>query len=173
METALTDTEQQELVRLLKKMEPGFLPFDIFVQMARLNVMAIIEFVPLRLNAAGNAEVLLLTRGADDPLWPNEVHTPGTVIRPTDTEAKEYLAFERIVKDELKGVKTSAPYFVGSTLHASKRGMEKAQVFWVEVLEEPIVGNFYEVDNLPENMMESQISFVKQAAKSFLEVKAR
>lgn len=164
---SVTKTEIAELTRLLKKLEPGFLPLDIFMEIARLAVLPIIEFVPLRVNKNGEVEVLLLSRDADDPLWPNELHVPGTVIRPTDTEGKIYRAFERILDDELKGTKTTPPHYVGSNLHKSKRGMEQAQIYWIEVTAEPNVGEFYPVFRLPTNVMESQLNFIKLAAKSY------
>lgn len=167
----LRDDDQAQLVSLLKQLEPGFLPYDIFVQIARLTVLSIIEFVPLRTNPAGKVEVLLLARGSDDPIWPNELHTPGTVVRPTDTEGKIYLAFERILKEELGGLKVSPPHYVGSRLQKSKRGTEQAQIFWIEVMEDTEVGSFYELDKLPLNTMESQINFIKQAAANYQEVR--
>ena len=162
----MTKEETNKLVELLKQIEPGFLNFDVFVQIARLVVLSIIEFVPLRIKG-DKIEVLLLSRGGDDPIWPNELHVPGTVIRPTDNENKIYMAFDRIINDELGGTKMSEPYFVGSILHKSKRGSEHAQVYWVEVLEKPKVGKFYPVDELPDNLIESQTKFIKQASKSF------
>ena len=162
----MTKEETNKLVELLKQIEPGFLNFDVFIQIARLVVLSIIEFVPLRIKG-DKIEVLLLSRGGDDPIWPNELHVPGTVIRPTDNENKIYMAFNRIINEELKGTKLSEPYFVGSILHKSKRGAEHAQVYWVEVKEEPKVGKFYPVDELPTNLIESQIKFIKQASKSF------
>lgn len=166
----MNKADEKRLVELLAKLEPGFLPYGIFVQIARLVVLSIIEFVPLRLNNS-KVEVLLLERSMEDPIWPGQLHTPGTVIRPTDTEGKIYLAFERILKDELQGTSVSEPHYVGSSLHKSKRGMEQAQIFWVEVLETPKVGKFYEVDALPPEFMESQSKFVRQAANSFLAFK--
>lgn len=164
--TDLNKDQQAQLVQLLSQLEPGFLPFDIFLQLARLTVLSIIEFVPLRWHE-GKVEVLLLEREPGDPIWPGEVHVPGTVIRPTDTEGKMYLAFERILKDELQGTPSSDPHFVGSTLHPSKRGMEQAQIFWVEVTGEPRIGHFYAADALPANLIESQRAFIAQAVKSF------
>lgn len=168
----MTKEEENELVRLLKKLEPGFLPYEIFVQIARLAVLPIIEFVPLRLNNTGAAEVLLLSRSEDDPIWPGELHTPGTVVRPTDTEGQIYLAFERITKYELQGTEISQPYFVGSILHKSKRGTEQAQIFWVEVIGEPKTGTFYPVNELPPNTIGSQVAFIKQATESYIRARA-
>ncbi len=158
--------EEKQLADLLSKLEPGFLPYEIFVQIARLVVLSIIEFVPLRTNN-GVVEVLLLEREPDDDIWPGEVHTPGTVVRPTDSSGDIYKAFERIRQDELKGIKISNGHFVGTQLHSSRRGMEHAQIFWVEVYEDPIVGTFYPVNELPPNMMESQIDFIKLAVNSY------
>ena len=160
-------SEEKQLVELLSRLEPGFLPYDIFVQLARLATLPIIEFVPLRLNEKGETEVLLLERSKFDEIWPGEVHTPGTVIRPTDSTGEIYKAFERIRKDELMGTKVSDGHFVGTLLHPSKRGMEHAQIFWVEVIDEAKVGKFYPARNLPDNLIESQKEFISQAVKSF------
>ena len=160
-------SDERKLVELLKKLEPGFLPYDIFIQLARLVTLPIIEFVPLRLNEKGETEVLLLERSKHDEIWPGEVHAPGTVIRSTDSHGKIYKAFERIRLDELKGTKLSNGHFVSSILHRSKRGMEHAQVFWVEVLGEAKVGEFYLAKKLPDNLIESQREFILEAVKSF------
>ncbi len=151
---------------MLSKLEPGFLPYEIFVQLARLVVMPIIEFVPLR-SKGDTIEVLLLERSKHDEIWPGEVHAPGTVVRATDTQGEIYKAFERIHKDELRGTIVSDGHFVGTILHQSKRGMEHAQIFWVEVYDEAKVGTFYPADNLPDNLIESQRQFIAQAVKNF------
>ncbi len=158
----------KQLTLLLKNLKPGFLPYDVFVEIARLATLSIIEFVPLRLNTAGEIEVLLLPREKDDPIWPGQLHTPGTVIRPTDTDEHLYeLAFERIVNDELKGTKVSAPHFVENILNKSKRGTENAQIYWVKVLNEPLAGTFYSISDLPKNLIDSQQDFIRMAADNF------
>lgn len=164
--------EETELVRLLNKLEPGFLPYDIFIEFARLAVLSVIEFVPLRRNKDGVIEVLLLPRDENDAIWPGQIHTPGTVTRPTDTDERLYeLAFERIVSEELKGTKVSEPWFVKNILNKSKRGTENAQIYWVEVQAEPAVGEFYAVDSLPKNLIDSQQDFIRLAAGSFKDVR--
>ena len=167
----MTKDEENELVRLLSKLEPGFLPFDIFVQIARLTVLSIIEFVPFRINEKGDIEVLLLYRGDNDPLFPGQLHTPGTVIRPGDNKSNQYKAFSRILDDELKGSSFGEPQYVGSILHESNRGPEHAQVYWIESKGDQVVGTWYRIDDLPNNFMESQQSFVTMAAKNFAEIK--
>ena len=49
----MNQEDQQKLVELLRHLEPGFLPFDIFVEIARLAALSIIEFVPLRKKPDG------------------------------------------------------------------------------------------------------------------------
>lgn len=164
---SLDEHQQDQLVNLLKELEPGYLPYDIFVEFARLNTLSIIEFVPLRINDTGEVEVLLLSRGHEDKIWPNQLHTPGTVIRPTDTEGEMYVAFERIFKDELLGTKLSPPHYVGSLLHKSRRGTEHAQIYWVEILEPPRTGEFYPINKLPASLIESQEKFINLASKNF------
>jgi hypothetical protein len=166
----MSEEEQKKLVELLKNVPAGFLPFEVFMEIARLAVLPIIEFVPLR-YVDNQIQVLLMRREKDDNLWPNELHTPGTVIRPTDLDSTEHLAFKRIMEEELKGVELSAPVYVGSNLHKSRRGAEQAQIFWVEVLNEPSIGEFHSIDKLPEEVMQSQIGFIKLAVNDFEKTK--
>lgn len=167
----MDSSDKAKLVQLLKKLKPGFLPYEVFEQMARLNALSIIEFVPLRKNSSGKVEVLLLERGDDDPIWPGELHTPGTVIRPGDNEGNKYKAFDRIIKDELEETKISHPHFVGSLLHKSKRGTEHAQIYWVEVLDDAKTGSFYDAESLPKNLVSSQHKFIQLAVDSFRQQK--
>ena len=166
----LSQPEQDKLVSLLKKLQPGFQPLAVFMELARLNVLSIIEWVPLRKN--GDAiEVLLLPRAQNDSLWPGRLHVPGTVIRPAEDQSYEH-AFTRILNDELLVTEVSMPHFVSNVLHQSKRGTENAQVFWVEVTGQPRIGSFYDVDDLPNSVIESQIGFIDQAAKHFKEFRS-
>jgi hypothetical protein len=165
----MSDEEIKQAAELLAKFEPGFLPYPVFEQIARLVALPIVEFIPLRHND-GETEVLLIERPADDQFWPGMLHTPGTVIRATDhSEGKQenWPAFSRILEDELKGTTVSPPHYVGSIFHRSKRGVEQAQLYWVEVLDEPRVGKFYPIEDLPKELMESQRSFIREAAKHF------
>lgn len=156
-------------VEFLSKFEPGFLPYPVFEQIARLVALPIIEFIPLRQHNKG-VEVLLIRRPDSDPLWPNELHTPGTVIRATDSvvEGEKWSAFERILREEMNDTLVGDPHYVGSIMHKSKRGTEQAQVYWLEVLGEAMAGKFYPIDNLPKQFMDSQRNFVAQAAKSYI-----
>ncbi|HEX7632809.1 MAG TPA: hypothetical protein VF401_00620 [Candidatus Saccharimonadales bacterium] len=164
----MNDEDIQTTAALLKKFESGFLPYPVFEQIARLVALPILEFIPLR-STDNSVQVLLIARPADDPLWPGMLHTPGTVIRATDIGQPDanWPAFQRIQHDELADTEISKPQYVGSLLHQSKRGAEQAQLYWVEVMGEPKVGTFYDVDNLPEGLIASQRAFIKAAVDNF------
>lgn len=166
--------DPNDIARALAAYQPGFLPYPIFEQIARLVALPILEVIPLRLNRQNKVEVLLLEREPGDTLFPNMVHTPGTVIRATDNNPGDgqWQPLTRILEDELKGAAVGPINYVGSMLHESRRGVEQAQLYWVEVLAEPAVGVLYPVDSLPANIIESQIDFIQLAAQKFLEAKA-
>jgi len=169
----MTNEDIQAIANQLKQLEPGFLPYPIFEQVARLVALPIVEFIPLRMGSAG-VEVLLLARPDTDPFWPGMLHTPGTVVRATDVhkgKQDDWRVFDRIYQDELKGTEASQPHYIGSMFHDSKRGAEQAQLYWIEVLGEPTVGKFYSVSELPEDLIDSQTAFIKQAAMDFRRVK--
>ncbi|HUC88281.1 MAG TPA: hypothetical protein VMR95_03990 [Candidatus Binatia bacterium] len=161
----MTDKDVDITTSLLKQLEPGFLPYDIFIEFARLAVLSIVEVVPFRYSN-GAVEVLLLKRRKDDAIWPNKLHNPGTVVRPTDASLTEE-AFSRIVNDELNGTKISEPQFVKNLFRTTIRGKENVQLFWVEVLDAPKEGSFYSVDNLPDNLIAAQAELILTAAQYF------
>ncbi|MGH7158164.1 MAG: hypothetical protein ACREGD_03805 [Candidatus Saccharimonadales bacterium] len=168
--TEITREEINQLVYLMKKLKPGFLPPEVFIEWARIGVAPILEVVPLRLRPDGKPEVLLTKRQEDDPIWPSQLHTPGTVIRATDTEGGDYPdAFKRVLEGELEGMGlVGQPVYVQNFLHHSGRGMESSMVFFVEVAESETDGRFYPVYNLPSNAVQTQIDFIKIAASAFL-----
>jgi hypothetical protein len=165
----MTKDDIQKTTKLLARLDPGFLPYPIFEQVARLVALPIVEFIPLR-NRADTIEVLLIARDVDDPLWPGLLHTPGTVVRATDlpgAKTTNWPAFERIMHDELADTELGTPTYVGSIFHQSKRGAEQAQLYWVEVLGEARIGTFYDADNLPPHLIDSQIAFITEAVRHF------
>jgi len=104
-------------------------------------------------------------RPSDHPTWPSQIHTPGTVIRATDDSIDSVI--QRLIEDELHGVETGPFVFVESLLHQSLRGAEFAQVYWVEVLGEPKIGKYYDVDSLPANIVTSQLPFINEAIEHY------
>lgn len=157
--------DNKKIVELLDKLEPGFLPYEVFIAIARLMALPIIEIIPLTKTDVGEVQVLLLERHRDKDLWAGMVHTPGTVIRAGDSEET---AFERILRDELNGTKTNKPVFVDNVIHKSKRGSEVARIFYVDVIGEPKTGKFYDVKELPDNLIPEQRKFIEMAAEKYV-----
>jgi hypothetical protein len=154
-------------VEIFSRLKPGFLPFPVFLETCRLTVSTIVEVVPLR-KKDGRVQVLLTKRSDDDLFWPGMFHTPGTLVRATDEEGSYKSAFARILGDELAAVALAGePEYVYSTLHKLARGMENANIFFVEVSGEPTVGVFYDMDSLPDNVIQEQLDFIHKAAEKF------
>jgi ADP-ribose pyrophosphatase YjhB (NUDIX family) len=158
-----TQEEIQVAAQLLSKLEPGFLPFSIFHQIARLTATPIVEIVPLR-QYNGSFQILLQKRDSSDPVWPNKLHTPGTAVRATDSLQD---CFDRLLKQELVGVIASDPRFVASVIHDSGRGNEAALVYWVEVFDNKSNGQFYDVAKLPQELVKSQLDFIPQVINAY------
>jgi hypothetical protein len=170
----MNNSEVEQVANSLKKLPAGFVPYPIFEEIARIIALPILEIIPLRKDNNGSVEVLLIERGEDDPLWPGTLHTPGTVIRATDVHQigkNNWPALQRILNDELNGTAVGPLQYFGSMLHASKRGVEQAQLYWVNVTEEPRTGKFYPVNNLPSQLIDSQTDFIRLAAEKFKEMK--
>jgi hypothetical protein len=168
---ALSLEEIQTVTQLLAKLEPGFLPFEIFHAITRLVAMPIIEVVPLRHNSGGETEILLLRRDENDPVWPNKLHVPGTVVRASDASENFGEAFQRILSGELKITTTESPVFVKNVIHHSGRGMEVSQVYWIEIADPPGTDQFYNVKELPADLVDSQLDFIPAAIEHFKNTK--
>ncbi len=160
----ISSEELNQAVAILHKFPPGFLPFNLFLQIARLVMLPTYELVPLR-QTGGGVEVLLLKRMPDDPLWPGQLHIPGTVMRATDNSLEA--AYNRIKQDELHNTSLSQAVYVKDELHKSKRGSEFAKIYWAKVEAEPKIGTFYQVNNLPSILIEGQAEFIQSAAEHF------
>lgn len=150
--------EASKLVEWLNGLEPGRLPLDVFISIARISVTSVIELVPLQ-RRKNITYVLLTRRDASDPVWPSAWHTPGTVIRPYDDEIEA--SINRLLESELPGQPiASKPKFVENRLHKVLRGTELAIVHWVEIAGDPVVGELFATDELPETLVDSQREFI-------------
>lgn len=156
----LSDKEISLLVELLNKCEPGNLSPEVFEAVARIAVYPAVEFIPLR-RKEGRIEVLLLERPANDLIWPSMLHTPGTILRPTDNTMEA--AFSRLFSDELSGLSTKTPVFIGARLSRNSRGACILLEHIVEVTSEPLDGAFYDIDNLPSQFISEQVASLRRA----------
>ena len=162
----LDHDEQTQLLSLLSKLEPGFYPIELFWEFARLMTVATIECIPLRLRD-GSVEVLLTRRAADDKFWPNKLHIPGCVVRPTDNEDD---ALERICTKELRGTTVGKPVELVAYVRRLERGNEMTKMFWVEVTGDSKDGEFYNVDDLPADLLDVYPSHIQSAARALLDL---
>jgi hypothetical protein len=160
MASPLSEAEQEQLQSLIARVPEGFLPLSMFLEIARLVVLPVIELVCFKYDEY-RKKVLLLERAASDTLWPGQVHSPGSVVRPTDTGFKDAIA--RIIDDELSGLELSQPKYLKTVFNETKRGKEVALIYVAEVLSEPSIGEFYDFDKLPDNLMSSQTDFLNEA----------
>ncbi|MDB5166507.1 MAG: hypothetical protein JWM37_579 [Candidatus Saccharibacteria bacterium] len=162
-----TAEDIQAAAAVLNKLEPGYLPPEIFFAVARLCVLTTVEMVPLRMRN-GRVEVLLTRRPADDPNWPDMLHVPGTILRPSDEENNYHSAFDRIFQDELPGITViSRPQFLETRFHQVQRGRESALIHYVEVAGTTPEAEYYPVALLPPEIIDHQVSFIKSAADRF------
>jgi hypothetical protein len=163
----LADIELAAAVDSLRKLEPGFLPYPIFQEIARLVVLPIVELVPVRKGLDGGIEVLLTQRDPDDPFWPGMWHNPGTVVRATDASGDYDGPLKRIWQDELGLAQAPEVHFVDGFLHRTRRGSESTRVYWAELLDRPKNGTFFAAAALPANTIKSHIKIIQAAASTY------
>ena len=169
----ITSEQIKTVEEILKQLEPGLLPEEIFYQIARVFVTPIVEIVPIILED-GKVKVLLLERPADDPFWGGMLHTPGTIVLSTDKEGSIESAFERILNNELAGeTATHPPILVGYENHQGNRGRELALIHWIEMKDATSkVGKYYDIDNLPVRIVNTQVKFIKKAVDHYKNYKS-
>lgn len=162
---SLTEDEISRAAGLLAKLEPGYLPEKLFIEINRLHVASTVVVVPLK-RAKNGVEVLLIERGSDDPIWPNYWHLPGTMLRPSDKEGDYSDAFRRIFEDELQNIKTiGEPEHVKTAFTETRRGREHTPVYWIEVIDQPKEGRFFPINNLPARKIEHETAYIQEAAR--------
>jgi hypothetical protein len=162
----LNEAEIAQAVALLARLEPGYLPYPLFLQFYRLTPAPTMELIPFRRGIDGALEVLLVRRLPDDPLWPNMWHNPGVTIRANDTHK---IAMERIFRDDLQGLQaTKGPVFAQNLFVYCERGTDVMQVYWVEVTGEAVTGTFWPMQQLPADIITSESDVIQQAAAHYL-----
>lgn len=167
-DSALSPEEISTVASLLSRLEPGFLPMPIFSQVVRLLVTPTVEMVPFRKTQEGKVEVFLIKRDDDDPNWPGKYHVPGSVIRATDAKLSFQDAFDRIIQGEIKGITVlKGPIFVQHLFHQVKRGAEIPMIHWIEVNGDIPGGTYFDVDKLPENIVDHHPLIIRKALEHF------
>lgn len=151
----------------LRAVDVGLLPEDLFIELARLTVLSTVEVVCLRQGAVG-IEVLLTQRAETDPFWAGQWHSPGSIVRPTDSAGSYVDGFKRILSGELGLYNWSEPVFVGTYFWHAKRGSAVSLVHWLDVTETIMpVGAFFPVTALPENTIVDMDKVIVMAANAY------
>ncbi len=154
---------------LLQTIPPGSVSHELFVKLKEHTVSSNIELIPFRINPeTEQTEVLLIKRSEDDDFWHGEWHVPGTAFLPGENE---HDAWERLFGEELQGIERTEPTFITNHTQHVRRGTERVEIYWVEVLEEPKEGQFFPVDKLPENTIEHHREVIELATNHFRETK--
>jgi hypothetical protein len=160
----LERAEADQLVALLGKCTPGNLPPDVFEAVGRVSVYPAVELVPVRMTENG-IEVLLMQRPADDITWPSMLHTPGTILRPTDETVESAMA--RLVDEELQGTTIlEPPRFLRYRMYNHTRGRGLG-LEHIVVVGESTDGEFYSVHDLPEALIAEQIPTINYVAEVY------
>lgn len=160
----LSQSESKQLVTLLGKLKPGFLPRDIFFALTRLTVTATYTIVPLFYD--GKLKVLLTERDKNDPHWAGLLQTPGKVILSTDKTIDSI--YRRLKRTEMKNLKIEkGPIFCGYVFDTIPRGKEIAIINFIVLKDKPSHGKLYEVTHLPKNLIPSETKRITMAARQY------
>lgn len=156
-----------ETVTYLASLEPGKLPLDVFNQFARLMVTPVVEVVPFYKGIDKPLRVYLLKRSADDPLWPNMYHVPGSTVLSNDTPGSFADALQRALSNRLVALEPFNLTHIETRLCRVSRGLEVAIVYSTELKLPPEENSLYSFEALPENIIEGHEDFIKIAFKKF------
>lgn len=149
----------------LEQLEPGFLPLEVFNQVARLVRLPMVDLVPVKIEN-NNLQIGLVKRADDDLWWPSMWHLPGTVLRSTDTIDT---AIERLKAEELALQSCETPVFQGFSVQKSQRGAEIVLIYTAAncTFENPSKVEWFPVDALPEQFVESERNVVEKVRQGF------
>ena len=146
----MTENEIAEVNRLLNKLEPGFLPEQIFYQISRLAVLSAAEIAVLRRNS-DKIEALLIKRPDDDPFFAGLWHTPGSMYISGDSIEKRP---HEVLKNELPNTKFTSElkYLLDSEIVQYARGNVLERIYMIEASDSSD-GVFFPIDDLPSNLV--------------------
>jgi hypothetical protein len=147
------ETEMDLAMNVLDRLpsDEGFPPRLFLWICERTNATAY-ELVVGRVNPEGGLEVLLTERPDKDPVWPGELHCPGTMALKDQSLAA---AHNRLLNNELPEANIKALYSVKTDIIPTRRGQEHAAVYLAYVDYNPDDPyTFHPVDNLPENTID-------------------
>lgn len=170
----LTPEEIRETAERLRRLPKGFLPLEIFLAVAEKVATPTIDVAPLRTHE-GRLQVFMLRRPDDDEHWPGQWHIPGTVLRATDEENSFNSGLARLFDGETEGlvVPVGEPKHVGTKFWDVERGRELDHLHYVEVeaLSDDLPGQFFPVDELPDDTIAHHKIIIPEIVDAYLKDK--
>ncbi len=160
----LTPQEIASCVAILRRLEPGILPLEIFNQVARLVCLPMVDVVPMKYEGLG-LSIGLVEREEDDLWWPNLWHLPGTVLRSTDTVET---AIQRLMDSEIAIKTSSAQVFRGFSVHRSERGSGLILIYTIEncLFKKTSAVKWFSIDHLPKEFVSSESYVIEKIKES-------
>jgi hypothetical protein len=163
----LTADEEKTLVGLLQKvgakMSQAF--FNAVADKFRLTA---IETVVLERNGNG-VKVLLTERGPEDVFYPRKLHSPGSMSRRSDKDENFAEAIIRVQNGEISAGFVEQTQPIKTLALDTLRGPETAVIHVCRIKDKPAAGEFFDVTNLPENLIQHHHRIIEVAAKYFRE----
>lgn len=168
MSDFVTKQEIDTAAAILNKLQAGKLPLKIFHEVARLVATPTVEVYAFR-HHNNKPQILLTKREQSDPHWGGLWHVPGSVILSSDKTGSFDDAITRVITSEFGNPTIKGDIkFVKYLSYVSKRGTEIMFLYMLEIVGEPVLGTFYDVDNLPENLAEYREKYIPEVAERFL-----
>ncbi len=160
----LSSKEILSCTTVLGRLEPGFLPIEIFSQIARLVRLPTVDVIPVRWERS-TLQIGILQRDAKDLWWGSGWHLPGTILQSRDTLET---AFRRLLEEEILVQHSDPPVFQGFVLHQTKRGAEIVLLHSLEhcVLHHASKIQWVPVDTLPVTFVPSEKTVVEKLKQS-------
>ena len=163
MANELTDEEIQNVSNILSKISPGYLPFPIFKEFARITTTPTVVLL-MFYQDNDSKKVFLTKRDENDEFWPGLYHVPGAILRGTDVDID--LVLNRIQSNELGETELkSDPIFSKFYFKDTKRGKELTLAYSVQVSKvDASLGRLFSKDEINDkSVIDSEIEMINEA----------
>jgi len=131
----------------------------LFYTSARLFGEACLSLCILRKTPNNEIQIYLLRRPKNDPFYPFMLHIPGTRKLPNDTDDAQ---LKRVIKETAIKIELQDIEYITSTTIKTARGTEFADYRLVIVPFYDNEPNFYDIYNLPNNVIKHHCLFISQ-----------
>jgi len=112
-------------------------------------------------------KIFLIPRGNEDPYWAGKLHIPGVRKIATDNNVT---VLRRAINETGLHIKISDVKYCSSQIIKTKRGTEFSDLRFVEY-QGRIENGFYDIFNLPENIIDFQYQLINDAAECYFSYK--